>query len=125
MTMPMPPMRDPESAKRFMHALNLHRTVLSNDEIIAKRWMAVRLIDGSSDGQVYDTWQDAAKHQLSPERCQYFKIPLERLSVNACDSLLWYWRKVYDAGWRPDVDTPLLLMTPNQIEIIEGGVKPA
>lgn len=96
--------KDMDAGKRFRDALALHQTVLSRDEILAKRYMAVSLFDGSSDGTVYDTRDDAVRAQRSHidgNRVLYFRIPLERLPVIACESILWYARKAYDAGYRP------------------------
>lgn len=94
-------MREPESAKRFRDVVAVHRVVLSVEEIMAKRFVAIRLADGSSDGVLYDTRDDAVRHQVIPDRCMYLPIPLERWSENVCDTLLWYGRRAYDAGYRP------------------------
>ena len=120
-SIPMPAIRDPEAAARFRDALSLHRSVLTTEEIIAKRYIAVKLSDGSSDGTAYETRDDAARNQLWPQRCLFFQVPLERLNLNACDSILWYARKVYDAGYRAEVGGPALII-PNQDEFLKGGV---
>lgn len=39
------------------------------------RWIAARLSDGGTDGNVYDTRQDAIRHQLHEEQCCYVLIP--------------------------------------------------
>lgn len=111
--------RNFDAAKRFADTIALHQTVLSRDELIAKRYIAVALSDGSTDGVVYDTRNDAMRHQKGhPALYLYFQIPFERLSVHACDSLLWYVRGVYDAGYRPRLEEAELVI-PNSIEDIE------
>lgn len=98
------PYHDHDAAKRFRDMLWIHQSMLTKDEILAKRYMAVSLFDGSSDGTVYDTRDDAVKEQRSHvdgNRVVYFRIPLERISDRVTDSLLWYARRAYDAGYRP------------------------
>lgn len=92
---------DEAAAKRFHQALIVHRLGLSHDEIIAKRFIAVRLSDGSSDGVAYDDRVEALNHQLNPEWCCPFQIPVDVIDVHVCDSLLWYMRTAYDNGYRP------------------------
>lgn len=92
----------------------LHQMVLTRDEILAKRFVAIRLSDGGSDGVVYETREDAIKHQLHETLCGYIQIPLERWSEQTCDLLLWYVRKRYDAGYRAAPDRQLII--PQRIE---------
>ncbi len=103
-----------EAAKRMADTIALHQMVLSRDELIAKRFVAIRLSDGGSDGVVYETRQDAIRHQLHETLCGYFQIPLERWSEETCDSLLWYVRTRYDAGYRAAPDRQLII--PRRIE---------
>jgi hypothetical protein len=96
--------KDTDAGKRFRDALALHHAVLSREEILARRFMAVSLLDGSSDGHAYETRDEAVQKQTSHidgNRVLYFQIPLELLTVRACESLLWYGRRAYDAGYRP------------------------
>lgn len=101
-----------DAAKRFHDAIMLHRTVLTTDEILAKRFIAVRLADGGTDNTVY-TSRAAAIHanRNQPSRIFAFPIPLERLSVAACDSLLTYVRRCYDAGTREDERHQIIVPT--------------
>jgi len=95
---------DHDAAKRFRDDLWLHQSMLTRDEILAARYMAVSMLDGSSDRVVYDNRDDAVRSQRSHvdgNRVIYFRIPLERLSDRVTDSLLWYGRRAYDAGYRP------------------------
>ena len=93
-----------ETAARKMHGwLQVHAAALTTEEKAAGRWVAIRLADGDSDGVVYDTRQAAMEHQFHPLMCLYHKITLgEAPGPPACDVMLWYIRKAYDGGHRPD-----------------------
>jgi hypothetical protein len=39
------------------------------------RWVAARLSDGGTDGNIYDTRADAVRHQLHEDQCCYVMIP--------------------------------------------------
>lgn len=108
-----------EAGKRFRDALAIHQVALTRDEIIAKRYMAVRLIDGSSDMTAYETREDAVTHQLHPDVALYFPIPFERLNELTCAVLLCYARRVYDNGYRPST-MPELFMPKRQERMWES-----
>lgn len=124
--MTMPDMKPPrnyqlkngDAARRFFDALNLHRTVLTMDEILAHRFLAVRLSDGGTDNTVYES-RAAAIHanRNAPSRIFTFPVPLERLSLQACDALLTYVRGCYDAGTREDPRHQLII--PTRLENLE------
>ena len=108
-------LRNSDAAKRFADIVALHQIALSKGELLAGRFIAIRLADGGSDGVVYDTRASAIAAQTNaPSRCGYFQIPLERWSVATCDTLLWYVRKCYDGGFREDPAHQLVIS--NQIE---------
>lgn len=96
--------RYPDAARRFADTVALHQAALSFDELLAGRYMAVRLSDGGSDGVVYDTRPEAIAHQRhNSSRCIYPRIPPgERWSPKVCDVLLMYARSAYDHGHRED-----------------------
>lgn len=108
------PMRNLDAAKRMRDWIALHQAALGRDEILRHRFVAIRLSDGGSDGQVYDSRTAAMDHQLNPEWCGYFQIPLERWSEQVCDVLLYYVRRRYDAGDRPEGKHHLII--PNRLE---------
>jgi len=108
-------MREPDAARRMADALAVHQMALTRDEILAGRYVAIRLADGGSDLTAYDSHAAAVRaHQNSPSRMLYFQIPLERLPPEECDVLLWYQRGVYDAGFRADPSHALILPTRNE-----------
>ena len=104
--------RNLAAALRLRDQVRLHQAVLSKDEILRKRFMAVRLADGGSDGVAYETSADAIRHNTNnPSRCFYPQIPLERWSAETCDVLLWYVTTVYNNGYREDPAHALMLPT--------------
>lgn len=102
--------RNLDAAKRMHDILKLHATVLTTDELLAGRFVAIRLADGSSDGVAYDTRADAIEHQRnSPSRCAYYRIPPGGWSLQVCDVMLWYVRCAYDNGVREDPAHSLII----------------
>ena len=103
-------LRRPDEAKRMRDVFGLHQVALSRDVLVSRRcWVAIRLSDGGSDNTIYDTREDAIDHQLFPTQCGYMPVPLERLDEFHCDSLLWYWEKMYDAGHKPLHNRPIIV----------------
>jgi hypothetical protein len=95
-------MRRPDAAARFRDTVALHQVALDKQQLLSRRcWIAIRLSDGGSDNTVYDSREDAIHHQLFPTQCGYLPVPFERISEYVCDTLLWYWEKMYDAGHKP------------------------
>lgn len=91
--------------------IRLHQTALPTDELLARRFVAIRLSDGGSDGVAYETREDAISHQLHETQCGYFEIPRPHITwgPETCDSLLWYARSRYNAGYRAAPDRQLIL----------------
>lgn len=105
-------MRNADAAKRMADIFRLHQAVLTKEEILAGRFVAIRLSDGGSDGIAYHSRPAAIEAQRnSPSRCAYFQIPLENWGPKTCDTLLWYVRACYDAGNREDPAHALILPT--------------
>lgn len=59
-----------DEGKRLSEAVTL--AILSGGR---GRWIAARLSDGGTDGNVYDTREDAIRHQLHEDQCCYVKVP--------------------------------------------------
>jgi hypothetical protein len=112
--------RNFDAARRFNEAIALHQTVLSKDELIARRFIAVALADGRTDGTAYESRADAMRHQRGhPALYLYFQLPvMNRPGIRECDSLIWYARSVYDAGYRPQLEGAELII-PNDMDEIE------
>lgn len=76
---------------------------------IKHKWIAIRLADGSYDGTLYDTRQDAVKHQVSEFHCMYLTIRHMGQGVRPMEMarVLYYHRSAYDGGFRlPDPQHP-------------------
>lgn len=72
------------------------------------RWIAIRIQDGTSDGVIYDTKQDAVRHQKDEFTCAY--LCFKGLSGGArdteCAIMIKFHRDMYKAGFRmPDRDS--------------------
>jgi len=64
------------------------------------RWVAIRLSDGGSDGNTYDTREDAVRHQLHETLCAYAVVRPDDMSPKAAEAFLRVHREIYDAGYR-------------------------
>lgn len=109
-----------DAAKRASDCVNLHLTFGKWEELKHK-WIAFKLADGTSDGVLYDSKQDAVKHQFSEYQCAYiaFRNLLGGATPRDMAIFLQFSRDAYDAGFRlPDPDSrqggPDVLMTTNQ-----------
>lgn len=87
-----------DAARRCSDAVNLHVSALGFDA--RRKWVAVRLADGSSDGVLYDTRRDAVRHQPNERLAAYVRIAPGGMSVCAAESFLSFNRRAYDAGFR-------------------------
>ena len=84
-------------------------------------FIALRLLDGHWDGVLYDSRSDALRHQSGDRNLYaYIPVPPERWTVRLCQTLLGYWRAVYDGGYRPDGahEGITIARTPNSIEVL-------
>lgn len=106
--------RNKDAAKRMSDIVRLHQSMMSKDEILAVRFIGIRLSDGGSNGMVYETHADAVNdHRNEPSRCVYFPIPLETWTPKICDVLLWWVTNAYNNGYREDPAHALIL--PNSV----------
>lgn len=64
------------------------------------KWIAIRLSDGKSDGNLYDYKREAIKHQLHEFQCAYIKIPPGGMTKQDAIQYLGVMRKLYDKGAR-------------------------
>jgi hypothetical protein len=97
------PVCDPvtDAAKRMCDLINLH--LLANSPVeIRFKWMAFRLSDGGSDNVLYDTREDAIRHQLDERYCCYFTFMdcLGGATPLDCQIFLNMHRTAYDGGMR-------------------------
>jgi hypothetical protein len=85
-----------DEARRCSDAINLHVTSLGWEA--TKKWVAVRLSDGGSDGTLYDSRRDAIRHQLHEQQCAYVCIHPGGMNPCQAESYLRMQRQTYDAG---------------------------
>lgn len=82
------------------------------------RWVAGRLSDGGTDGNVYDTRADAIRHQLHEDQCAYVQIPPTGMPPAEATAYLEFQRRRVDAGMRmvdPEQGVMPLLPTPGYL----------
>jgi hypothetical protein len=80
--------------------VNMHVQVLG--EGASGKWVAIRLEDGGSDHQLYDTRRDAIRHQRYERECCYVCVPPfgTMMGVREAESFLVLHRSMYQAGYR-------------------------
>ncbi len=88
-----------DPAKRLCDQYNLHKIGAGINSV--GKWIAVRLIDGSSDGVLYDSKRDAVRHQHHNEQLYTF-VKIIPPSMNVCEAEVFMAtaRNLYDAGLR-------------------------
>jgi len=88
-----------DPAKRLCDHYNLHRIGAGTDSI--GKWIAVRLIDGDSDGVLYDDKLAAVTHQHHNEQFYTFvKMIPSGMALCEAEVMLATARRLYDAGLR-------------------------
>jgi hypothetical protein len=129
------PLTDKEKAladagKRASDAANLHLT-LNGYAAIQNKWIAFKLIDGTSDGVLYDSKRDAVRHQFDERLCAFFafKNCAGGTTPREMAIFLTFCRDAYDAGFRlPDPDSqtggPDVLMTAAQGDYYKRLIMP-
>jgi hypothetical protein len=90
-----------DAAKRVCDTYNLHRAAGAAFGIRSNlnKIFACALADGSSDGDLYDTRQDAIRHQHHNEKW-YAYLRVERYLMTICqaESMLRWHREAYEKG---------------------------
>lgn len=77
-----------DAARRISDTINLHIT-FNNEWEINTKWLAFRLADGSSDGAIYDTRDQAIEHQPFPDRCCFFTFRSAMGGTTPRDCQIW------------------------------------
>jgi hypothetical protein len=101
-----------DAAKRCAEAVNLHIEANRADIFaVIGKWIAVKLEDGRSDGNLYDRKADAVRHQPDEFACCYIRLPMTRMSLKEAEIFLQFNRNLHAAGARmPDpemnIDVP-------------------
>lgn len=93
-------------ARRFADIVNGYTAWVKWEER-QHYWLAVRLSDGGTDGELYHSKRDAVRGQLDEFVCAYFAFRncMNGISCKEAEAFLLYVRAAYDAGMRlPDPD---------------------
>lgn len=87
------------SAKRLSGIIN-SLVICHPIDTLVHSWIAVRLADGSYDGTLYDTRQDAVRHQPHEQQCAYLNLApvMGGMEVQAAFAILKFHRDAYRAG---------------------------
>jgi hypothetical protein len=98
--------------KRAAEAINLH---VHGGNV--GKWVALRLIDGGSDGIPYDSRAEAIKHQLHEQLCCYIRVTPDGINPTDAYRFIAINRGLYDAGFRlSDPDMPGEPIYPDTLE---------
>lgn len=93
-----------DRARRLSDAVTL--ALLGQGRGVVGKWLAARLSDGSTDGNVYDRKADAIRHQLHEQQCAYVCVPFDGMTERQADMYLRFTEGLYAAGHRlADPDT--------------------
>lgn len=84
------------AALRFRDAVNLQLEV--HGEAAHGKYIAVRLEDGRSDGNLYDTRRDATRHQINDPWCFYARVHVGGIQAKEAWTVLMYARQAKKAG---------------------------
>lgn len=84
------------AALRLRDAVNLQLQV--HGDQAHGRYIAVKLEDGRSDGNLYDTRRDAARHQVDDPWCFYVKVHVGGIQAREAWTVLMYARQAKKAG---------------------------
>jgi len=77
------------------------------------KWIAIRLQDGGSDGNLYDSREDAIKHQLDERFCAYVCMGAMISGAKPLDCAIYLevHRQAYDGGMRlHEPEAPQVIM---------------
>lgn len=120
------PVEYSDAAKRASDNINAYITFMEWDEL-KRKWMAIRLSDGGYDGTLYDSKQDAVRHQSDQYTCAYvaFRNLVQGARPSEMELFLKFNRDAYAAGFRlPDPDDrtggPEVLMTSQLRDYYKG-----
>lgn len=111
-----------DAAKRMSGIVNGLVTFTPLWELKSK-WIAIRLADGGYDGTLYDTREDAIRHQLDERFCAYVAMQsmIQGANPRDCAIYLEYHRQAYDANMRlHEPEAPQLILPTSAYDRITG-----
>jgi hypothetical protein len=100
-----------DAARRIFDAINMKVVSKPFDEL-ARSWMAFRLDDGTTDGNLYPSKQSAMDHVSNEFHYVYFFMRGALSGSNPVDCQLWleFQRHAYDSGHRLSTPNADLIM---------------
>lgn len=90
-----------DAAKRAAGIVNGYLAWMPLDEI-RRKYIAIRLSDGGTDGALYDSKRDAVRHQSDEYLCAYvsFRNLMNGATAREMEIFLTFNRDAYDKGFR-------------------------
>lgn len=101
-----------DEARRCSDIVQLH--LVAEGTGAMGKWVAIRMSDGGSDNTLYDTKQQAIRHQLHEQQCCYLVIPPSGMNPRQAENFLKFNRAMYANGMRmidPDSDASVHIPT--------------
>jgi len=96
-----PTVQDPDFDKREeLRAAELEAVRAARAAGGEGRFIASRLSDGGTDGAIYDTREDAVRHQLHETQCAYLAVPPWDMPDSEASQWLELAERIYAAGMR-------------------------
>lgn len=90
----------PDRTRRAWDVLQTHVAAVPRAEI-GGWWVAIRMSDGTSDGNLYRSKPEAARYQLHETQCCYICIPpFGDMNIKELHAFIEANQRVYDGGGR-------------------------
>lgn len=91
----------PDRTRRAWEVIQLHYA--AQGDAAAGWWVAIRMSDGGSDGELYRSKLEAIHYQLHERQCTYLCLhPFGDMSVREVHEFIEISEKIYNAGGRLD-----------------------
>jgi hypothetical protein len=90
------------------------------------KWIAIRLNDGGYDGTLYDSREDAIRHQLDERFCAYVAMQsmLQGAKPLDCAIYLEFHRQAYDSNMRlHEPEAPQLILPTGAYDQMTGRIR--
>lgn len=88
-----------DAAHRLSDIVNTH--LAAEGQAAWGRFVAARLSDGGTDGNLYDSKADAVRFQLHEQQCAYVMVTPDGMSPHVAAIMLRFFRDCYDNGLNP------------------------
>lgn len=103
-----------DDARRLADNASMVLVVTKASGEIDRRWMSVKLLDGSSDGEMYYSREDAVRHTRIPWLSIFILVPPTGISYQEAEDLLAVWRRASKAGWSTESEKTLIMPRTNE-----------